>query len=414
MNLKAIVTTIQNVIIEYYLIFAVAIALIWGLAFPYPGAYLRQFEIADRCIIQFINVCIVFFISGLTLKVEELKDIWKHKYIILYGFLVINFFTTLLAPLFLSFAFIKKEFRLGLAIFSTVPTTLGVGVSLTQQCKGDTLLALFLTVMTNLVGSVTTPFLLLFYFDVLSNNPSTFNPVGLLIDLILSVLVPSLMGIAVRVQFSSTMKEFTKTYKTYVSMFSNTNLVCIMWIAISKSQPNIVQQSAGDIFIVIAVVIIQHFFYLLVNFTLTTNSHLLNFPVKQAVTVTIMASQKSNPVALAVIAGMGLSSNTSGLMIIPGLLGQVSQIFIVLAYTNYFQKLCQPAKPKDTEESEKISSAVSSSRNLITHEYEPVDQTTADGEIAVVVDDDYAIEDQYIENTMEMIPLETVNNVQKI
>jgi sodium/bile acid cotransporter 7 len=264
-TLQGYFVRVQNIIIEYYLIFAVAVALIWGLSFPVPGVFLGQFKLADRVIIQFINVCIVFFISGLTLKVEELKNIWEQKLIVAYGLSAINFFTTLIAPIFLACTFIKPEFRFGLAIFSTVPTTLGVGVSLTQQCKGDTLLALFLTVVSNLIGSVLTPFLLLFYFTVLSNNPSKFNVLGLLIDLILSVLVPCLFGIGIRIYFSHTIKEFTKNYKTHLSIFSNSNLVCIMWIAISKAQPKIVQQSAGDILIVIASVIIQHCFYLFLS-----------------------------------------------------------------------------------------------------------------------------------------------------
>ena len=38
---------------------------------------------------------------------------------------------------------------------------------------------------------------------------------------------------------------------------------------------------------------------------------------------------------------MGLDQSQVGLMIIPGLLGQLSQIFIGLTYTSYFQKICQ-------------------------------------------------------------------------
>lgn len=348
-------TKVQNLIIEYYLIFAVAVALIWGLSFPLPGAYLGTWKLVDHSIIKFINVCIVFFISGLTLKVEELINMWEHRYVILYGLLTINFFTTLLAPIFLACSFIKYEFRLGLAIFAIAPTTLGVGVSLTQQCKGDTLLALFLTVVSNLIGSILTPFLLEFYFSILSNNSSTFDFTSLLIDLILSVLIPCLLGIGVRIYFSAFVKEFTKVYKTYLSIFSNSNLVCIMWIAISTAQPKIIQQTVGDIFIVIASVVIQHVIYLLVNFTLVTNEKAFNFPAKQAVTVTIMASQKSNPVALAVIAGMGLTGNVSGLMIIPGLLGQISQIFIGMGYTNYFQKLCSPTTKEEKKADEHLT-----------------------------------------------------------
>lgn len=83
--------------------------------------------------------------------------------------------------------FAQHEFSIGLAIFSVVPTTLGAGVAFTQASRGwshrivfsililtlrpfnshflqvahgNSALALFLTVATNLLAVVTVPFLL--------------------------------------------------------------------------------------------------------------------------------------------------------------------------------------------------------------------------------------------------------------
>ena len=69
--------------------------------------------------------------------------------------------------------FSTPAFSVGLTIFCVVPTTLGVGVALTQASKGNQALALCLTVLSNLLGVVTVPFLLKMYLQKgnISVNP---------------------------------------------------------------------------------------------------------------------------------------------------------------------------------------------------------------------------------------------------
>ncbi len=45
----------------------------------------------------------------------------------------------------------------GLAVYSLVPTTLGVGIALMRSCKGNEAVALLLTVGTNTLGVFTMP-----------------------------------------------------------------------------------------------------------------------------------------------------------------------------------------------------------------------------------------------------------------
>jgi sodium/bile acid cotransporter 7 len=224
-------------------------------------------------------------------------------------------------------------------IFCCVPTTLGVGVALSQLSNGDVLLSLLLTVLTNALGTVTTPFLLMFYVSSVSANDQSIHidSVGLLVSLSLNVLLPTLIGILFRYFYTNSLIKFTKDYKNELSMFSTTNLAMVIWMALSKSRNLLLKQSIGDIFIVLFCVILQHLFYLCGHYLLVSK-YLLNFEITQAISLIIMCSQKSNPVALAVINGMGLNSKESGLMIIPGLLGQLSQIFIGSALVQFFQR----------------------------------------------------------------------------
>lgn len=343
----------KSIFIENYLLIAFAIVIIIALSYPIPGEYIGSYKIRKKkTLSQLINTFFVFLISGLTLKTEEFHNLQEYSKSIALGIFSINFLTTLLAPLFLSCNFLSFYFRLGLAIFSCVPTTLGVGVALTQLSKGDSLLALLLTVLTNILGTVTTPFLLILYLSKISyahnsssssSSPSSFHfdSIGLLIDLSYDVFLPTVIGICLRFFLPKFFIPFTKNYKTELSLFSTTNLAMIIWVALSKSRDILIQQNIGDLFIVLFCAILQHVFYLVFNFIL---SSFFKFPMKQTVALIIMCSQKSNPVALAVINGMGLNGKESGLVIIPGILGQISQIFIGSLVARYLQTWHEQAK----------------------------------------------------------------------
>ena len=199
-------------------------------------------------------------------------------------------------------------------------------MALTQLSKGDQVLSLFLTVVSNLLGILTVPFLLRIY---LSHNASniTVDPVRLAFKLTITVLIPSIVGMFLRRSLSFVPK-FTKDYKTQLGMFSTFNLVMIVWMALSSARNSLLVQNVGEIFFVIAIAVLMHVLYLCFNY-LMVSKYVLNLPIKQAVSVIIMASQKSSPVALAVISSIATTDpQQKGLFAIPCVVGQLTQIFI--------------------------------------------------------------------------------------
>ena len=99
-------------------------------------------------------------------------------------------------------------------------------------------------------------------------------------------------------------------------------------MALSTSRDSLFTQSAGQILVIILIAFVQHIMYLLLNYFLT-GKNVFNLKTKQAVSLIIMCSQKSSPVALAIITNLsGRSSSEKGLFAIPCVVGQLSQIFI--------------------------------------------------------------------------------------
>ena len=82
---------------------------------------------------------------------------------------------------------------------------------------------------------------------------------------------------------------------------------------------------------------------LIVNFVLTV--YVFGFPIESAVTLTIMTSQKSAPVALAVISSFTTDLTLLGLLAVPCIIGQIVQIFIGSLLAPYFARCVGRMKP---------------------------------------------------------------------
>lgn len=198
-----------------------------------------------------------------------------------------------------------------------------MGVALTLASKGDQALALFLTISSNMLGTVTIPALLGIYLS--GGTVVQIDPVQLIFKLSLTVLIPSIVGITLRRQIKA-VAEFMKKYKTEMGLFSNSNLICIVWMALSTSRNTLLKQKAQEIVLVIVTAFIMHVFYLAYNYTIVTR--ILRLKLKQTIAVTIMASQKSSPVALAVITNITKNTAQAGLFTLPCVIGQLLQIFV--------------------------------------------------------------------------------------
>jgi sodium/bile acid cotransporter 7 len=132
-------------------------------------------------------------------------------------------------------------FRYGLALFCCVPTTLTSGVTLVTGALGNSALALMLTVVTNVLGVFTVPFIL---NAVLESAPGgggggggesemTKTAAQLLVKLVISIIIPMAVGKAVRETFAAGQRA-TARFKVELGLANNSCLIAIVWMSISK------------------------------------------------------------------------------------------------------------------------------------------------------------------------------------
>jgi solute carrier family 10 (sodium/bile acid cotransporter), member 7 len=151
------------------------------------------------------------------------------------------------------------------------------------------------------------------------------------IKLLISFLVPTLFGKALR-DFVPACKAFQAKYKKTLSLVSNSMLAFIIWQTLSSGRDIIVDTKSGTMLLVIVSTMLIHIFYLACN---TIAVMILRIPLLEAIAAVIMASQKSAPVAVTVIAYMTSDTRTQGVLALPCVIGQLVQIFIGQPLAHY-------------------------------------------------------------------------------
>ncbi|GBF89758.1 BASS family transporter [Raphidocelis subcapitata] len=292
------------------------IALTIALAWPVPGAAVMKPEIKGVRVVAFVNSFIVFLISGLQLRTAELKGLLSGRGALAtaFGSVSILGITPLLAFALKLLPFKPREFATGLAIFATVPTTLGVGISLVTSAKGNGALAILLTTFTNAVGVALIP---LWLKGVIGKQRRRSGLSGTLsinygptfVKLMLSCLAPSILGKLLRTWQPA--RRFATRHRVALSMFSNANLAVLIWQTVSASAHLITDLPFGVMLLLIVAAILLHVVYLIFN------------------------AVASAPVAITVINFIASSASTQGLLAVPCIVGQLVQIFMDQPIANY-------------------------------------------------------------------------------
>ena len=314
---------------------AVLVALTW----PTPGKLFSSGLISNVHALQAANNAAVFLCSGLSLSLSEFQAAAEDWRAPTFGLLAILGATPMVGFAALRLPLRPHEFSVGLAIFCVVPTTLGVGVALTAAAKGNQALALALTVVTNLLGILTVPYLLR---AVMTGSPAAsairIDPADLAIKLVFTVLVPTAVGAAAR-RASPRLAAWVGAHRTALSLFSHCNIICIVWQTLSAASAVLLRQRPADVFAVIAAAAGLHLAMLAAMHAIV--AHGLRLAPRERVAVVIMSAQKSAPVAVTVITYITRSAAQQGLLAIPALVGQLTQIFIGSALARALAKQVQ-------------------------------------------------------------------------
>ncbi|HJP33431.1 MAG TPA: bile acid:sodium symporter [Candidatus Latescibacteria bacterium] len=287
-----------------------------GLMWPEPGRAMARLPT------QYIAVSAIFICSGLMLRTDEIRAALRAWQATTWGVLSILFVTPVVGGLFAYRVPMDPAFQLGLALFVCMPTTLSSGIALTTQARGNAALALLLTVVTNLAGIFTIPFVLVAVLGALGQvELSAWN---LLVKLCLSILLPLMAGRWLRRH----LQVWVEANRSRITVLSNLALISIPWMKFSESSDRLAAVAVTNLLTLVVAGLVIHALFLAINAGVT---RLLKLELAQRKAVVLMASQKTLPVALTVLALIpesAVSADVKGLIAIPCITSHLGQIFV--------------------------------------------------------------------------------------
>mmetsp|Transcript_7498 Transcript_7498/g.46100 ORF Transcript_7498/g.46100 Transcript_7498/m.46100 type:complete len:415 (-) Transcript_7498:220-1464(-) len=298
-------------------------AIVFGAIFPAPG------KVAASMGLSKVATCGIFFISGLCLRLQDVGKALSSKAALLYGFAMVLMLTPLVGIAVQSLPIQPAEFRMGLALFCCMPTSLTSAVTLTTAAGGNAVLALALTIGTNFIGIFTVPFMLSTVMGNLHTSPVAVRP--LIFSLVSTVLAPLLAGVVVRAS-AATVAEWADKNKKKLSYLSNSLLITTPWQQVSKSSEKLLSVRPEHLLLVVAAGCVLHLFFLVVNM-LCVNTVGLGQQEKDASiadrkALILVGSQKTLPVAVTVLQQLGPSFGDAGMVVIPCVVAHLMQVLI--------------------------------------------------------------------------------------
>eukprot|EP00943_MAST-04B_sp_MAST-4B-sp1_P002492 g2492.t1 len=316
----------QKLLLKYHLPLWLFVGVALGWSIPIIGStWSNIIQKNDYIKMSNINVFLIFFLSGLKLKTGDIKKAvgeWKGA---LYGSLMILGITPLLGVLMIEIPFAVRELSYGLGIFCSVPTTLSSGVILTGQANGNVALGLLLTVVTNLLGIVTMPLMLLLTFLNVGKNTSVQIDVGILLyKLSLYIALPLCIGKLIQ-SYSNKTRVFVNKHKIGMKLFSSFLLVMVPWMKVSTSVDKMNTVDVGSIIACLGIGTAIHLIYLGINLIGTKS---LNLKIPERKAVVLLASQKTLPVSVTIIDFLPDAMGSKGVMVLPCILAHFVQILI--------------------------------------------------------------------------------------
>lgn len=240
--------------------------------------------------IAFTDWCVItiFFVNGLQIRLAGARDRALVRAIPL-----VMGINLVLAPLLGVVAFQFVDLRLGLevgiALMLAVPTTLSSAAVIAINVGGDRLWALLLTIVTVLAGAFTAPVAV----SLILASDLDVNPWPILGQVVLTVVVPTVVGYVLR-------KVLWRNPPEWLSVIPSVAVLAVVWVNMSNNA-DAARQMPPVLLVAMALAAALGHGALLV----AARAAAVGLPVQQAMPVLFVASQKTLPLALTILALLG-------------------------------------------------------------------------------------------------------------
>lgn len=197
-----------------------------------------------------ITVLFVFFLAGLGIKTDELKNVFKrfffNVFVQIYNFFIVSAIVYGFSLVMIIIGALSKSLADGMIICSCLPVTINMVVVLTKSAGGDEGSAVFHAAFGNMIGVFLSPALIYWYIGITTE----IDLLSVFIKLATRVLFPIFVG-QVLVNKVKFVNKFVRKYKKFFVKAQIYALVFLVYTVFCKTFSKGSSSSIADIFLMI-------------------------------------------------------------------------------------------------------------------------------------------------------------------
>ncbi|MCF7790739.1 MAG: bile acid:sodium symporter [Victivallales bacterium] len=263
------------------------IALIFSLVLPEPGIISKSYFGIE------LTVITIFLISGYLHRFDEIS--FNGKFLL---FLILAAVSNLLILPFIGYflakTFLSCAFAVGVIVIVSMPPTLSSGVVITETADGNSVLAILLTVGLNILGLITIPLMISYFF---SNTSSVHvDPLTLFWKLLVVIFIPFTAGRLIKKKIFPDIKGIK-----YIKLIPPLAVVSAVWMGLSASSENLFKVDIFNLYILVLSVMLIHSVFLVFNYIISV---IFKTDKKDIEAFIFVVSQKTMPLSIMVLATM--------------------------------------------------------------------------------------------------------------
>ncbi len=273
---------------QWFLPVGLVLAIALALAAPVPGRVLN-----DTGLVLGL-VPLIFLVNGYQTRLDMLALGGRFLGVLASGAVVGLLLGPFLGLTAASLLGLPAAAALGLVVMASMPPTLSSGVILTENAGGHTLWAMLLTILLNLAGIFTIPFVLGLTLEL--SAEVAVSPWPLLLRLLTVVLLPFALGALLR-------RVIGRTAPGWVRYVPSACIIVTVWMSMSASSATLLELTAGAFVLIVAGAALVHGALLALCAAVGRGMALAR---GERIALLFVVSQKTLPVAIGVLTALNV------------------------------------------------------------------------------------------------------------
>jgi sodium/bile acid cotransporter 7 len=325
-----------------YFVVGMIVVILLAAAHPFAGS--KNGPLEPKILCGWVVVCIIFFLSGWSLKTQELVKAATHcklnSFVQIFSLGVIPVVVFGITRLIKSTTSMSVDLLNGLVITASLPTTVSMCVVLTTTAGGNVSAAIFNAASGNLLGVVITPLMIL----VLLGSETSIDIAAVVSKLALKMVLPLALGQIL--QYNEKARKWYTARKKNFKRAQETMLLLIVYTTFCETFFNKLEASAGAVLAVLGLLVAMYFLWLGL---LGKLCQWLGFCRADCVTAMFCGSHKTVAAGIPLLNTMFEGDPRLGLFVVPLLVWHPLQLFVGSFLAPSLKAWVAETAPKETE-----------------------------------------------------------------